>query len=391
MSPRRRRSGASLVASRVVLLLVIVVGSLALTELVLRATAPAHDGYFFWPPDLDYVFDPAPGVMPGIEGPSRFRSNAEGLRADPLSDADQARVLCIGGSTTACIFLDQDETWCALLQRELSDRTGVRTWVGNAGKDGMSSRDHVVQMEKILPRLPRVDHVLALVGVNDLLLRLSQPKAYDPAYATRPEAEDELLVHAFSVRPDPEVAWYDDLRVLRLVRGLFAPTIEQGRLMDPQGDWYVGRRRQRQRARMLSTLPDVSDGVGEYARNLARMDDVARRAGTDLVLVTQPSIWRDDLPRDVDALLWVGGKGDFMNTRVDEYYTVPALRDGLELYNAATRRVAAERGLVCIDLAAQLPKDLTVFYDDVHFNESGARQVADRLADALVALPPFAR
>ena len=391
MSPKRRRSGPRLVLSRALLLLLLVGGSLLATEAILRWKSPPHDGYSLYPPDLDYVFDPAPGVMPGISEPSRFRSNSDGLRADELSDDDRARVLCIGGSTTACIFLDQDETWTAILQRLLGERSGLATWVGNAGKDGMTSRDHVVQLETILPRVPDVDLVLVLAGVNDLLLRLSQGRAYDPDAMSRPATREALLVHAFSVRPDAGRSAFEDLRLVQLVRSLVRPAVVQGRLMDPQGDWYVSRRRQRARARILPELPDLSTSLDEFARNLGTLADFAAARGTRLVLVTQPSLWRDDLSPELSALLWLGGRGDFMNTDVEEYYAVDALLGGLEAYNEVTRRVAAARGLPCIDLAVDLPKDLSVFYDDVHFNEAGAALVAERLADALLTLEPFAR
>jgi hypothetical protein len=51
--------------------------------------------------------------------------------------------------------------------------------------------------------------------------------------------------------------------------------------------------------------------------------------------------------------------------------------------------VCRERGLECVDLAAKLPRDTSVFYDDCHFNESGARRVAEVLAEHLLGRAPF--
>ena len=45
----------------------------------------------------------------------------------------------------------------------------------------------------------------------------------------------------------------------------------------------------------------------------------------------------------------------------------------------------------CIDLAKTLPKDTTVFYDDVHFNENGAHQMVQIVADYLLHYEPFER
>ena len=48
------------------------------------------------------------------------------------------------------------------------------------------------------------------------------------------------------------------------------------------------------------------------------------------------------------------------------------------------------RRVDCVDLASQLPRDSSVFYDDAHFTEEGARRVADLVADHLLATPPLA-
>ena len=65
------------------------------------------------------------------------------------------------------------------------------------------------------------------------------------------------------------------------------------------------------------------------------------------------------------------------------YYTVRALNEGMTGYNAALLQVCKDRGVECIDLASLLPKDLTTFYDDEHFNENGAARVAEIVAEYL--------
>jgi hypothetical protein len=47
--------------------------------------------------------------------------------------------------------------------------------------------------------------------------------------------------------------------------------------------------------------------------------------------------------------------------------------------------------LECYDLASVVPKSTASFYDDVHFNEEGARVVAAHLVDYLLSEPPFAQ
>lgn len=59
----------------------------------------------------------------------------------------------------------------------------------------------------------------------------------------------------------------------------------------------------------------------------------------------------------------------------------------MELYNQVMRDLAAREGIELVDLAAMLPKTTEVFYDDCHFNDSGARMVAAALAEQVKTRP----
>lgn len=56
------------------------------------------------------------------------------------------------------------------------------------------------------------------------------------------------------------------------------------------------------------------------------------------------------------------------------------------IVNDVTRRVAAERGVALLDLDAALSAQTRWFYDDLHMNPDGSRQVADLVAERLRAL-----
>lgn len=67
------------------------------------------------------------------------------------------------------------------------------------------------------------------------------------------------------------------------------------------------------------------------------------------------------------------------------------LQRGLDSYNEIMLDMCKERNAECLDLASALPKDKSVFYDDVHFTEVGARLVAEEIATYLLSKPPFQR
>ena len=108
---------------------------LVVAELVLRAWFPVPTRHYVWPPNLRVDFAPSDAATPGVTGRGRFRTNSLGLRSDePFPDARRI-VYVFGGSTAADLYLDQDETWVALVQQGLNRVPGQpRTWVGNLAR-----------------------------------------------------------------------------------------------------------------------------------------------------------------------------------------------------------------------------------------------------------------
>ena len=155
--------------------------------------------------------------------------------------------------------------------------------------------------------------------------------------------------------------------------------------------FQVWRRNRQTSPNRRNWFPDLSEALTEYRENLTEIADVAQRHGVRLVFVTQPTIWRSDLPEGMRALLWLGGEGRFQLRSDRPYYTVEVLAEVVEQYNGVLRELSEERGVECVDLAVMVPKDTTVFYDDCHFNENGARVVATVLAEYFMSREPLDR
>ncbi len=363
-------------ATNVAIALASVLATLAAAELLLRWRAPAE--WAVWPPDLQVTFTPSPELMPGIEGESRFTINERGFRADPLTADRDPVLLALGGSTTECAYLDDREAWPRLLQDRLAARH-PRVWVGNAGRSGLDTRHHVVQMEKLLPQLPELDLVILLVGLNDLHHRLFRDTRYRPIPVDRLASNRFILRRAFAQRPgEARSRSFLGARVVELI----APADPDGVLQERVGAAYAVQRAGRRDALALrDALPDLSTGLEAYRRNLLQILAIARAHGVRVVFGTQPSIWRPDLSERERALLWLGGIG---REERREYYSVEALAEGMARYNDVLRNVCRGQRVECVDLAATLPRDTTAYYDDVHFNEGGARAVADAFAARLL-------
>ena len=251
-------------------------------EVLIRILLPSHEQYYVWPPNLSADFHPNSQIIPGITGTSRFRINSSGIRGAEFSDDQEHRILAVGGSTTECLFLDEEETWTYLLQERLTSLLQRRVWVGNVGKSGRNTRDHILHIKYLLSQYPTVHTIVALVGINDLLLRLTD-RHYDPHYPLRPVFEQEQQAHAFSVIPSAvppyhysRMGWW---RAARQVKKVFREwrSGQELPVQDATGNMYVAWRENRKHAvEMLDEVPDLAAGLEEYRRNLEKMADLAR-------------------------------------------------------------------------------------------------------------------
>jgi lysophospholipase L1-like esterase len=369
-------------------MLVALVLSLGVGEAVLRAAAGRSAAYQAWTPHRRMAFRLPPGRAPGIGAHSQFSANADGIRGDSFSAAQHYRILAVGGSTTECLLLDDSLAWPHLLQEALNQHVGrgaggggdAQIWVGNVGRSGLRAAHNALHVQYLLPEYPHIDAIIVLVGINDFQNRLGRD-------GEAPVEMTQLMQMAFDelprrYRPGPS---YKRTEIWRRLRTLKAWIGKQGPIQDDRGDNLVTWQRHRQTAaRIRESLPDLGPALAAYRHDLNAIIDGAARFNARVILATQPAMWRPGLPAGLKDLLWLGGVGDFQVETGKDYYSVEALARGLDQYNQALLEVCRTRGVECIDLAAAVPKDTTIFYDDVHFNERGSKRLAQILSTYLL-------
>lgn len=381
------------------LLMITLCVCILLVEIVLRkiSTTPG-DTYYVWPPNIQKIFNPSSKIMPGVTGPSRFTTNPFGIRGDTFSDNIQYHILAIGGSTTECLYLDDHEAWPYLLQEKINNRLDYRykIWVGNVGLSGRRSIHHAVVLSKLLQQYPRINAVIILSGANDLLIRLSRDINYRPLSLENPKDYETALIGSFIVCPkcmywDPFYKQTEIWRRLKEIRyHYFSSSKVQELTQDESGNAILMWREHRKNAIAIrDVLPDLSSALEEYAQNLNHMVDISKSKGIRIIFLTQPSMWHDDMKMEQLELLWTGGLGKYQSIAGQEYYSVKALSDGMRMYNDTLLGVCQKRNVECLDLDSLLSKDTSVFYDDIHFNESGSREVSDIISEYLLRLYPF--
>lgn len=322
--------------------------------------------------------------LPGIEGYYEFTINEIGLRGPPvrLSEMD-VKVLCVGGSTTECLYVTDTKSWPWRLGDLLSERLDRKVFVGNAGRSAQFSLHHLYQLQHY-PLADRFDWIVALVGLNELswLVREDLRARWDeiPEKALRRNPRLDATLSYLERRS----------RCYAVLQGALKAREEIQRdrvaFQDPTGAYVLDRRKLRKEkieaGEVIRTrLPNFERALSEFEQNLRALAELCRSRDQRLLFLTQPMMWSPDLPQELRDLLW-GMTFDH------GAYDVSVLSEMIDAMNAVTRRVAREEGTHCVDLASELPKDTTVFYDDCHFNDSGCEKIAQRLSEYLAGQIP---
>jgi hypothetical protein len=321
-------------------------------------------------PGMRKVAKTNPEIAPGVSGVSRLTINQLGLRG-PNPNGETHRILCVGGSTTFCSYLDDEETWPAVLMQKLNeDAAPPRTWVANAGKNGLDLLHHI-EFLKRWEIASKFDVCIVLCGVNDLEHSIRMPRKDRIALA--PSRVFDVGGPDYPLTPHFKQAYLYGMFKTAVKRIL---GFEESDSQADEGAFYAKYRREHQEAIHDYPLPPLGEHLAFYKKSLAELQALCDEKGLRLILLTQPALWRDDLPPELERLLWsrpIGRTGRVLSTE--------ALARGMKAFNDSLREFCAERSVELVDLAAVLPKDESVFYDDEHFNENGARRVAGLIAD----------
>jgi len=373
--------------------------TLSVAEVLLRTVVPPSRGYFVNPPGADWTEVVHPGVFPGVVGVVHVRINQFGIRGRVFGDDRvEFRMLAVGGSTTRCGTVDDTLVWTHLVEAALGRTADGRTvWFGNVGRDGTTTRDHVLHLKYLLPQYSRIDVVVALVGANDMLWALQQGWSYHvPAPLSDPGVERARMVHAFyrvpgrwrdQIAPTRDVPWFKTTELWQLSRRARQALPRTFHIEARPEEGVEEARRAREAASLVDSLPPLDAALAEYRRNLNTMADLAAAAGAELVLVTQPSVWRAGMSPTEQPLLQFGDLGPARRA----YFSPPALGRAMARFNETLLDVCRARGLDCVDAASVIPRDTTAMYDDIHFNANGSRLLASVVADYFRRRPPFHR
>jgi len=304
--------------------------------------------------------------------------NRWGFKGDDIELAkpqDVYRVFVFGGSTVHCGTVPFEQTHVRLLERRLKGQyPDKKIEVQNLGAEWHSSEHDVIKLlfdaQEFSPDLVIVFH-----GINDLVRALEPDLFCEGSYRhdyrhylgpvanmARPGKNTWTIINTFGGH------WMSDFR------------FQQVRIHGPEGRGLNGA--------LTMFFPktepiDVSEwqSLPAFERNMRRFVQVAQEKQYDVLLATQPSLYRSDLST-TDQEVLVFPKSHQVKGR---HVSLDSMTDGMRQFNDVTKKIAAENDVRLVDLDAAMPKTTEYLYDDCHYTARGNELIAAQLAEAVIA------
>ncbi len=317
----------------------------------------------------------------GITPPTTLSTNRWGMRGDepPRDWYRWDTFIAVGSSTTLCYSLDDHKTWPYLIQqrlqaaRKLQGRSPRPVWVGNAGQDGVTTVSSALLMDVVIRRLhPTV--VLLMVGASDAALSFSDERReggspYDRAFEKRIAREMDKT----SLKERSRL-----FREYNLWKRRNAHDVTTLAKAAHASRFPVPLSAPEEAVPIDSLLLGPEAG---FAANILRIHELAGDMGTRDIFLTQPCLFGNDSS-------WAARESRSVQFHGRDY-TISAATDRriLDRFNARLLKLCGAHHLECFDLAPLVPNDSLNFYDEAHFTEAGAAQVADAVSGYLLSHP----
>jgi len=251
----------------------------------------------------------------------------------------EATIVFLGGSTTECAALDEDQRFPALVSK-LLEAKGRRVDTLNAGVSGNTTHDALnLLLDHVSEDHP--DVAVLMEAANDAGVLL-----HDRSYRSR----GAQLVDGSTLVKWPLQLASSKLWLAGLLRSYFyVGSVEKSPPVDPNAK-------------------DELAPTEEYEKRLRAFARLTRAFGIEPVLMTQPS----SAVRTPDTPRWVTARNQ-------------------DAFNEVLRRVAREENVPLIDLVAHLEQDvpgfrepMKIFYDGIHVGPEGARVYAEYITARLL-------
>lgn len=313
-----------------------------------------------------------------LRGQIPFVINAFGFRGSSMTTKEKQpgtyRIFFLGESTTESLVLSEEQSFPFRVERILSKQfPGKKFEALNAAMSGNIAADSLaIFLYKVIYYEP--DLLVIMHAINDL--RYGTVPGFDPV--ERPDYRRNFYFAGFDEKETENLlksllkkSYFFQLIRKRIV-SRFAPSPVKLR--------YEALRRKHRS--LPFNEPEESRSLPDFIQHLENLIAVAKGRGIRVILMTEPSVYQEDLPEEIQSKLWMGYlEGPKLNLS-DSF-----LFREMHRFNEAVQDLALRQAVEVIDLEREIPKTLEYFFDDVHFTEKGSQRAAQVISNYLLAHP----
>ena len=294
---------------------------------------------------------------------------------EPGKTPDTYRIFAFGGSTVFSGPLPLEATWPEVLRDRLAARhPDVTVEVQNAAGEWHCSQHSLI---KLLTMVQEFDPDLLIIyhGINDLGRTLT-PDLFGTG-VFRYDYRHFLGPVANLARPSETTLPFVRMRLGYWFSDFLAHKV---RMAGPEGDGVHGLdliffpRAQEVEVERWYSLPTFRRNMRDFVR-------IARDKGYDVILASQPTLYRPDLTPDERTRLWTSISHQWDGKRA----SLASLTDGMRRFNEATKELAATEDVPFVDLDAKVPKTLDYMWDDCHYTAKACALIAQVLDEHIDA------
>ena len=326
-----------------------------------------------FPPLLDTVEIPQTKTIKAADGliqkPYRVRTDSQGfiLPYNHYKKPDFTLVF-LGGSTTACIFNEDENRFPYLVGNLLEKETGKKVTSINSGVSGNNTLHCLdILLNKVMPLKP--DAVIMMETINDLIVLI-----YDQTYWN----------HNLSKAPIVDFALYKNLKGMKaittLARDTFIPNLHVGirvlshklfgKGQDPDDEFA------QERGKKRDLHPAAM--VEEFKMNLQTFINICQARKITPVMMTQFNRLKDDPDEKIRKMS--------QKFASDTNIPVSQFKEIYDKFNEAIVEVGKANHVMVIDLARLIPQKSEYMYDLVHLTPAGSLLAAHIISDHLQKL-----
>jgi lysophospholipase L1-like esterase len=287
----------------------------------------------------------------------RFDIDSNGFVAPSRKyDAPDKVIVFLGGSTTECMFVDEDQRFPYVTGQILERETRAKINSYNGGMSGNNSLNAIdILINKVIPLKP--DVVVFMENINDLSTLL-----YEGTYWNNNKARSP--VETLKKRP----------LVGKLLKEILIPNLNYAyktmkkTLFKPEEDEFSS-------SRGKKLVIDQAKMVRDFTADLQTIVCTCKAWGIVPVLMTQAN--RITAHPDPVVATYIGRYGQETGISYQKF------KELYDLFNATIREVGRNNQVMVIDLAREVPPDKKYLYDLVHFNDAGSQLAARIIAARL--------